>query len=358
MIAVLAPAGLGCTEVNPAYRGGVHGGAGAMSGGGGAGGAAGAGNETGGQAGDQGGEQTGGSAAQDSQSADAIAGGTSGSGGTSGGAAGDGGAGAGGGAGGTAAGGTGAGGVDAGVEAAAPIDVAPEANPSDPLALGLRGYWSFDEGTGTTTADRIRSYGGNNGTLKSGATWGAELTGSTRMSASLSLDGTDDFADFTATSMPAIGAAKSITFWMAWAGTGMQLSNQRDVIALADPTAEVGIQLGTVDGKLGVWQWKDNAGFIELALNANSPGTWHQVAYTFDGTTHTLYLDGGTANSSGGAQKSLSNLKPQSGTATTLKMGSYDGMNPNEFFRGLIDEVRIYDRPLSAAEIKQLYDRR
>lgn len=256
--------------------------------------------------------------------------------------------------GGQAGGAGGAGGMDTGifaVDAAAPPDLAPDLNPGpDPLDDGLRAYWTFDEGNGGTTADRITTYGRNNGTLKNGAGFGAELTGSRRtgMSSSLKLDGVDDYLDISsAKSMPAVNVVKSITFWMLWQTNPAQLTGQHDVIALADPGAKVGIQVGTWMGRIAVWEWDENSGFISLAVP--NPGSWHHVAYTFDGVAHTLYLDGG---------KDVATLArdPQKGAVKTLKMGSYDGANPLEFFRGLVDEVRIYDRPLSATEVSKLYE--
>ena len=54
------------------------------------------------------------------------------------------------------------------------------------------GYWKFDEGTGTLTADS--SGHGNNGTLTSDPTWSASPTNAISFTNpyALSFDGTDD----------------------------------------------------------------------------------------------------------------------------------------------------------------------
>src|SRR2546430_11815150 len=71
--------------------------------------------------------------------------------------------------------------------------------------------------------------------------------------------------------------------------------------------------------------------------------TWTHLAATFDGATVRLYVNGAEAVS----QAQTAALTP---TAGTLQIGadSYTGEN----FAGRIDEVRIYNRALTAAEIQ------
>src|SRR5207244_1303537 len=71
--------------------------------------------------------------------------------------------------------------------------------------------------------------------------------------------------------------------------------------------------------------------------------TWTHLAATFDGATVRLYVNGAETVS----QVQTAALTP---TAGTLQIGadSYTGEN----FAGRIDEVRIYNRALSAAEIQ------
>src|SRR5438128_2510813 len=75
-----------------------------------------------------------------------------------------------------------------------------------------------------------------------------------------------------------------------------------------------------------------------LAVN-----TWTHLAATFDGATVRLYVNGAQVAS----QVQTTPLKPTTGT---LQIGadSYTGEN----FVGQIDEVRIYNRALSQAEIQ------
>jgi hypothetical protein len=83
-----------------------------------------------------------------------------------------------------------------------------------------------------------------------------------------------------------------------------------------------------------------------------APGTWHLVSYVIDNGAQrfSLYLDGTLQNtiSFGGTPLFMT-------SAETMEIGnSWSG--PGEYFNGLIDEVTIYNRPLSTAEIRAIYD--
>src|SRR5204863_482455 len=73
------------------------------------------------------------------------------------------------------------------------------------------------------------------------------------------------------------------------------------------------------------------------------PNTWTHLAGTFDGATMRLYVNGELV-------ASQAQTAALTATAGTLQIGadSYTGEN----FAGRIDEVRIYNRALSAAEIQ------
>ena len=75
------------------------------------------------------------------------------------------------------------------------------------------------------------------------------------------------------------------------------------------------------------------------------PNTWTHLAVAYNGSTLTLYRDGvpvATANATGA-------LSPTTGS---LQIG---GSQFGEYFKGLIDEVRIYKTALSDTEIQTIY---
>jgi hypothetical protein len=80
------------------------------------------------------------------------------------------------------------------------------------------------------------------------------------------------------------------------------------------------------------------AGPTQLALN-----TWTHLAITYDGSSQRLYINGvEVAN------------RAQSGTIATSAEVLRIGGNSvwGEYFQGRIDEVRIYNRALSASQIQ------
>src|SRR5207244_8606602 len=97
---------------------------------------------------------------------------------------------------------------------------------------------------------------------------------------------------------------------------------------------------GNRPGMGGAWRpgARIMVGPTGLGLN-----TWTHLAATFDGATVRLYVNGAEAVS----QAQTAPLTPTPGT---LQIGadSYTGEN----FAGRIDEVRIYNRALSAAEVQ------
>ena len=70
---------------------------------------------------------------------------------------------------------------------------------------------------------------------------------------------------------------------------------------------------------------------------------WSHLAATYDGTTLRLYVNGTLASS-----RAVSGAMPSSTGPLRIGGNSVWG----EYFTGLIDEVRVYNRALSAAEVQ------
>ena len=84
-------------------------------------------------------------------------------------------------------------------------------------------------------------------------------------------------------------------------------------------------------------------GTTKLPLN-----TWTHIATTYDGIVQKFYVNGvlvGTANPI--VAPSLNTIVQSNGA---LRIGG-DASSTGEFFNGLIDEVRVYNRALSVGEI-------
>ncbi len=76
---------------------------------------------------------------------------------------------------------------------------------------------------------------------------------------------------------------------------------------------------------------------------------WTSLAATWDGASWKIFIDGSM-------EAELATSSSPLNTSSELKIGRhYHGLGPF-FFDGIMDEVRIYDRPLSQSEIESLSD--
>jgi len=208
---------------------------------------------------------------------------------------------------------------------------------------GLVGYWRFDESTGATAADA----GPNNrsGTLVNmnpNDDWVTGYDGN-----ALDFDGVDDYVVITDYKGILGTQSRTVAAWI-------KADEDRFIISWGDfPIAggmwQVRIFDNGVNNVLGLGVFGGNInGTTELADNQ-----WHHVAVTWsnDGTPNVtdakLYVDGN--------EEAISSSKSQTINTQAnfdVKLGAtLGGVVP---FSGLIDDVRIYNRALSAAEIMNL----
>ena len=195
--------------------------------------------------------------------------------------------------------------------------------------------YAFGENTGTTVAD---ASGTNNTGTITGATW----TASGKYGTGLSFNGTNAWVTANTASSLALPNAMTLEAWIyptalsGWqtvlmkeTGTGLAYTLYANDNA---PWPATYVRMTGASVSAGA------AGAAAVPLN-----TWTHLASTYNGSAITLYVNG-TAVST----------KPATGTVTTSMGPLHIGGNGiwGEFFTGLIDEVRIYSRALSAAEIQ------
>ena len=199
------------------------------------------------------------------------------------------------------------------------------------LWFGLAAWWKFDEGTGAIAYD---SAGNNDGTIY-GATW---TTG--KIDGALSFDGTNDYVDCG--SGPSNYDNITVSAWMKTSTEGILVSNRYSSYSYG-----TWYTLSSMDIELG-----DNSQGGYKHLNFNTPtlnGIWHHIAYTKDGINNAVYVDGSLDLSFTSNADISWNVPTFIGRRWTKSSG--DGV----WFNGTIDDVRIYDRALTANEVWQLY---
>jgi hypothetical protein len=200
---------------------------------------------------------------------------------------------------------------------------------SDPALLG---WWSFDEGQGTVAADG--STNGNNGTINGGAAWVPGVYGS-----ALQFNGTDAYVG-TGKSLLSGQAAFTMAGWISASSTGVYSSvfGQNDLAELGF-TTESG-------GQFGTWMLGNNWAFIGANWGFTYP-SWHHVALAGDKDRIALYIDGQEVDQDENGMVS--------GSSTFLfSIGGNVFNTTGDWFRGEMDDVWLFRRALTAAEIKTL----
>jgi hypothetical protein len=193
------------------------------------------------------------------------------------------------------------------------------------------GAWSFDETSGTTVVDA--SGKGNHGTL-SGAT---RATG--RSGRALTFDGINDLVTVADSSSLDLTTGSTVEAWVKPSALG---SMWRTVLIKEQP-AQLSYALyagngnGRPSGHVFNGRDSDAVGSSGLPLNA-----WTHLATTWDGQTVRLYVNGAQV-----AQRAVSGRITTSGSP--LRIGGNKVWD--EWFKGQIDDVRVYNRALTAAQI-------
>jgi hypothetical protein len=220
--------------------------------------------------------------------------------------------------------------------------------PVDPGSENLVGHWAFDEGSGATAAD---SSGNNNyGTVVGGAQWVAGKEGG-----ALSFDGVDDMVVVTQTSgLPIYNKGTDNAYSIAmWVKGGPQ--NDMRVFSEGSATSNTPLlNLGTHNsatptGQFAAYIRPDSGVTLNHPLSQAEPfdDTWHHIAWVDDNGTAVLYVDG---------QLDGGNFNYARGTMAlnTTTIGGILRAAPSHWFTGLIDEVFVYNRALSEAEVMGL----
>ncbi len=199
------------------------------------------------------------------------------------------------------------------------------------------GAWGFNEGSGTTTADA--SGNGNTATLVNGPTW---VTG--KYGKGLSFDQINDYLSLAnSSSLDISGNAMTMSMWIdpgSVSGDSTVLGKFWNA-GMTSPFYQYGLELsnGKPQFYIGTAAGLTGAG-MDTALVLNQ---WSHIAIVFNGSQALFYLNGALVSS-----------KPLNVSLTArgrpLNMGA--DADPWQFYKGILDNVRIYNRALTASEVQ------
>lgn len=210
-------------------------------------------------------------------------------------------------------------------------------------APGLIGYWPFDEGSGSSVLDV--SGNGNSGQIN-GATW----TGG-RVGKALSFNGSSNTVDIHR-SVVSTSASFSVAAWVQVANL-----NAFHTAVSQDGNNISGFFLQTTPGAGGQFAFSlvnsdSTSGTTIRATSSFTPAlnTWYHLVGVYDASSgqSRLYVNGVL-------QSTQSVPAPWSASGeTVIGRGKWNG-GATDFWSGLIDDVRIYNRALSNQDASNLY---
>jgi len=209
---------------------------------------------------------------------------------------------------------------------------------------GLVGLWSFDgpDVSGTTAFDR--SGLGNNGTIS-----GATVTPG-KIRQGMKFNGTSDYVD-CGTNSSILSDTTTVSAWVKYDGSQSNAPLLRWSTNTAPPPPSLHVEYtGASNGPLlylGNTEWRYFSPTNPVNIYDNN---WHQMIFVVENNDvdgSLLFVDG--------QQQAISTTDTSGGAAikTRLDIGRSGSSN---YFNGSLDDVRIYNRALSASEISNLYN--
>ena len=214
-----------------------------------------------------------------------------------------------------------------------------------PFTHGLIGYWKFDESSGTTAYDS--SGYANDGTMYSSTTPTLLTTSSgCKLSNCLYLDGIDDYVSFTFNSILA-PSSYTIMVWVKSDTNTLYLPiiaygsiyqslyyrySSRPITYLSGTNYRYfNITTG------GITPYDNQLHFASFVVTGNSQNDISDSKFYYEGLERPIY-------------STVVSGVPS--TKTVFRIGRSN----NYYFKGNLDEIRMYNRVLSASEIEAIYN--
>jgi len=228
---------------------------------------------------------------------------------------------------------------------------------------GLVGYWKFDEGIGTTAYD---SSGYNNDGIlknKTGSCGGTACPSWTtgKFNSGLEFDGIGDYVDL-GSDLSILQNVSEATL-TAWVKADTLSASERYIVGISKnnsgtPTliSRAFVLLSDSDEVKAGGRSADgeDAQFVTTTTSPISTGTWYHIAtvINYANDSVTIYVNGQSQAATGTVNFSQNTT---SNTASTSNAVGSEDDGSSSFFDGVIDDVRIWNRALTADEIKTEY---
>jgi hypothetical protein len=218
----------------------------------------------------------------------------------------------------------------------------------DPNASGLVAWWKAEN-------NAYDSVGGNHGTPQGGVSYATGQVGQ-----AFSLDGVDDYVDVPNSASLNPASAITVAAWyrpVTFKGNGSNAIVSKGFTSHAEPYYQYhigvnGDQYNSATARPASFSFTVSPGgnrvVIETAENTWIPGNWYYLVGIYDGNEVKLYVNG-VLKASTSATGTLTDY------GKSLRIGAFNNISSSiDYTPGLIDEVKVYNRALSASEVAKL----
>ena len=190
--------------------------------------------------------------------------------------------------------------------------------------------------------------------LQNGATFASGEVGQ-----AFAFDGANDYVKIPRAPILDVGNQVTIDLWMK-ADLSSPIGSRIAGLVGSD---FFGMEISTAPAGVFLFISTDNGEHFPTTADSSGQGAifpageWHHVAGTYDGTNMQFYLDGQPY----GNPRLVSGAISPMLSSSFVTLGSEDGRTSSpscigtRYFSGLIDEVDIFNRALSASEIAAIY---
>ncbi len=227
---------------------------------------------------------------------------------------------------------------------------------------GLVSYWTFDEQD--VTENTVKDVWGKN----SGTIVGDPKVVAGKVGDALEFDGSDDYVNLT--NLADFDSKVGTSTFEAWVKTDFK-EDWTSLFKVLDDGCNMAWAIDVNrSAKAGFPLAQDivhyyvrhqaAAGCIDIAVEIEfelSDGKWHHLVFAIEDAGEpkiSIYMDGNPQEVIVGKESKLDNFVP---FVRPVYIGAANNRGKVErFFPGVIDEVRIYDRPLTAEEVTQNFE--
>ena len=206
------------------------------------------------------------------------------------------------------------------------------------LTDNIVSYWKFDENSGTVANDSVTT---NNGNITGNGTyWTPGIINSGG-----SFNGNNNIVTIADNASVDFTGSVSISAWanMSTFNVNNQIMSKRAVYNGTGIPYELTIMGPTI----GTLSFRVVGNTLTNGTHVIGPGTTYHFVSTWDGTTAIVYINGTQSNTGAISGPIQANGSP-------VIIGNFPG--GNEDFQGWIDEVGLWKRALSSAEVGTLYN--